>query len=225
MLLIFCRYMSCMLKYKNGMQWYRSNSSQEWFLRKWGRDQIGSGDKGDFSFINSVLVSKRMDSCISYKINFLKEINFKIFLPCLFHKIVWRTKLYVHRECIIYFLADRACFYPCDLTPSSQWDFEGWIIICVLVRRKPGHGEVKWFFPGHMYGMWGQNWDSGLSFLARLHSMWDLSSLTRDGNRAPCSGSAESNHRTPRKVTGPSFYFFRLYGENAFWTVSGPLVS
>ena len=30
------------------------------------------------------------------------------------------------------------------------------------------------------------------SFLAVVHSMWDLSSLTRNGTRAPCSGSMES---------------------------------
>ena len=30
------------------------------------------------------------------------------------------------------------------------------------------------------------------NFLAVLHSMWDLSSLTRDQTRAPCSGSTES---------------------------------
>ena len=29
-------------------------------------------------------------------------------------------------------------------------------------------------------------------FLATLHSMWDLSSLTRDGTCAPCIGSVES---------------------------------
>ena len=28
-------------------------------------------------------------------------------------------------------------------------------------------------------------------FLAMLRGMWDLMSLTRDGTRAPCSGSAE----------------------------------
>ena len=31
--------------------------------------------QGDLSFINNVLISKRMDSCISYKINFFKDIN------------------------------------------------------------------------------------------------------------------------------------------------------
>ena len=29
-------------------------------------------------------------------------------------------------------------------------------------------------------------------FLATPHGMWDLSSPTRDGTRAPCSGSVES---------------------------------
>lgn len=76
------------------------------------RGQIGSSGKGALSFIE-----KCPDSCISntMKINFLKEISFKKFLPCLFHRLVWRMELQVRRGCVIPFLVDRAFFfYPCD---------------------------------------------------------------------------------------------------------------
>ena len=37
------------------------------------------------------------------------------------------------------------------------------------------------------------------------HSMWGLSSPTRDGTHAPCSGSLESNYWTTRKVLLKAF--------------------
>ena len=45
------------------------------------------------------------------------------------------------------------------------------------------------------------------NFLAMLHSMWDLSSLTRDQTHAPCSWSWESWHRATREVPRFSRFF------------------
>ena len=50
---------------------------------------------------------------------------------------------------------------------GRKWVFMG--------KLKPSHPTLFFFF-----------------LLAVPHSMWDLSSRTRDGTRAPCSGSAES---------------------------------
>lgn len=82
-----------------------------------GRDQRGEGGKS-----GSSVIEKCPDSGISYKIkiNFLNEINFKKFLQLPISP-VWRTEFYVHRECVIHFLVDRAFFFcPRDLTPSFQ---------------------------------------------------------------------------------------------------------
>ena len=61
-----------------------------------------------------------------------------------------------------------------------------------------------------MTGYWRSFWQLEVTamhpsplffFLATLHSLWDLGSLTRDRTRAPCSGSTDRvlTTRLPRK--------------------------
>ena len=48
-------------------------------------------------------------------------------------------------------------------------------------------------------------------FLAALHSMWDLSSLTRGQIHTPCIGSTQFNHWTTREIPRSIFllcFFF-----------------
>ena len=52
-----------------------------------------------------------------------------------------------------------------------------------------------------------------------LHGMWDLSSLTRDGNCNPCIGSLESLDQQG------SFRFFFFFFKTVFWAVSFCLLS
>ena len=49
-------------------------------------------------------------------------------------------------------------------------------------------------------------------FLTAPRGMWDLSSPTRDGIQAPCSGSVKSNHWTPGKsLMGLTFWVFCFF--------------
>ena len=48
-------------------------------------------------------------------------------------------------------------------------------------------------------------------FWAALQGMWDLISLTRDGNHIPSSGRWSLNHWTTRKVPGRSFLRIRMF--------------
>ena len=64
--------------------------------------------------------------------------------------------------------------------------------------RKLYRLNLSWLFHSRGYGIifWRRNSAFSLSFsfffLALPHSIWDLSSPTRDQTHTPCSGSAES---------------------------------
>ena len=58
-------------------------------------------------------------------------------------------------------------------------------------------------------------------FFATLHSMWDLSSLTRDWTRAPCTGSAESEPLDRPGSPLPFFLFYLYEKMDISWTYCG----
>ena len=68
------------------------------------------------------------------------------------------------------------------------------------VSDKPGGGGD---FLGSKTGPWQRE---GRSYSATQCSMQDLSSLTRNGTHAPCSGSS-LNHRATREVPRENLYY------------------